>query len=95
MFGRFKSDRDERIDKLITRVTEDMEMYGPDSEEYSKLMKHLKQLTKLKAGNKPKPVSRDTMALIGGNILGILVIVIYEQKHVMTSKAFGTIMKPK
>ena len=75
------------IDCLIERVTDDMEMFGPTSEEYTKLLDYLERLTKLRDEKTPKPVSRDTIVLVAGNILGILAIVAYEQKHVMTSKA--------
>jgi hypothetical protein len=35
------------------------------------------------------------MAIVVGNILGILVIVAYEQKHVMVSKGLGFVIKAK
>jgi len=95
MFRLINKDRDERVDRLIARVTDDMEMYGPESEEYSTSMAYLERLHALKAESKPERVSRDTIALVVGNIIGILVIVAYEQKHVMTSKAFGTILKTR
>lgn len=83
----FRQSNDEHLDSLIDRVVEDMEMYGPDSEEYSKLLKHLKALNKLKASKKRKRVSPDLV--VGGlfNLLGILLIVAYEERHVITSKA--------
>jgi len=42
-----------------------------------------------------EPISRDTIALIAGNLMGILLIVAYEQKHVITSKGFGQVIRPK
>jgi hypothetical protein len=33
--------------------------------------------------------------MILGNLMGILVIVAYEQKHVMTSKGFSQLIRPK
>ena len=64
-----------------------MNMYGPDTEEYPRLMDNLERLVRLKE-IKPR-VSPDTMAIVVGNLFGILIIVAYEQKHVMVSKALG------
>lgn len=90
-----KQENQEALDSLITRVVEDMEMYGPGSEEYNTLLSQYERLVRLKAENKPQRISRDTMLIVGGNIVGILIVVIYEHSHVVTSKAFGNILKPK
>lgn len=79
---------EDKVDALIDRVIEDMEMFGPDSEEYPKLIANLEKLYKLRAEKKPSRVSPDTLAIVMGNLLGILIIVAYEEKHVITSKAF-------
>jgi hypothetical protein len=87
-----KTDRD-LLEGLITEIVRRMEAVPEDSDEYETLLSRLERLHKLREGNKPKRVSRDTLATIAGNLAGILVIVMYEQKHVMTSKAF-TIFRP-
>lgn len=95
MFNMSKPENQEALDSLIDRVIHDMEMIGPTHEEYPQLLNQLERLTKLKVEEKPERVSRDTMAVIAANLIGILIVVAYEQKHVMTSKAFGNILKPK
>lgn len=95
MLGKKPSAREEALDTLIERVTDDMELFGPTHEEYPQLLNELERLTKLREGEKPKPVSNDTLAIIAGNLIGVVLIVAYEQKHVMTSKAFGTLLRPK
>ena len=94
MFGLFKKD-ESKLDDLIDTVLDEMATYGPDAPEYPALLDHLERLTKLKAGNSRGRVSPDQMALVAGNLLGILIIVAYEQKHVMTSTAKGFILKSK
>ncbi|MET0786521.1 MAG: hypothetical protein ABWY25_07445 [Paenisporosarcina sp.] len=71
-----------------------MNTYGPDSPEYSALIDHLDRLNRMKeqSGRRPSP---DAMAVVAGNLLGILIIVAYEQKHVMVSKGLGFVLKPK
>lgn len=40
-------------------------------------------------------VSHDTLAIVVGNLLGIGVVVAYERAHVLTSKAFTNVLKPR
>lgn len=95
MFNMSTPENQEALDDLIERVTDDMLLFGPTHEEYPQLLNQLERLTKLKVQEKPERVSRDTLAVIAANLVGILIVVAYEQKHVMTSKAFGNILKPK
>ncbi len=94
MFGKFRRDESSIYDELIETLLTEMRTYGPDSEEYSTMMRHLKDLIALKTIERSKPVSQDTMAIVIGNLAGILIIVAYEQKHVMTSKGLSFI-KPR
>lgn len=91
----FKRDKIEPVDEHITTVLTEMKHQGPGSEEYPKLMSLLERLYKLKMEHNREPVSSDTIAMVAGNLMGILLIVAYEQKHVMTSKAFSHINRPK
>ena len=82
------------VDELIEAVLEEMRTYGPAAPEYESLMTKLERLYEVKAKNKPKPISRDTLAIVAGNLLGILLIVAYEQKHVLSSKGMTQIIRP-
>jgi hypothetical protein len=48
---------------------------------------------KRKELNTPKRVSKDTLVLVAGNLLGIVVILGYEKAHVVTSRAMNFVMK--
>lgn len=91
----FQHEPSKPIEPLIDAVVAEMEQKGPDSDDYERLLAYLERLNEIKAKNRQEPVSRDTIALIAGNFLGIVAIVAYEQKHVMTSKAFGWITRPR
>jgi hypothetical protein len=41
----------------------------------------------------PKRVSPDTLILVAGNILGIVIIISYEKANVITSRAMNFVMK--
>ena len=86
---------EEHLDILIERVVSDMELYGPDSEEYTNLVKQLETLNLMKASKWWTRLSWDTVLIVLGNLLGILVIVAYEERNVITSKALSMTQKTK
>jgi hypothetical protein len=92
---RFFKRRDSVIDEPITEVLSRMNKCTPDSEGYTILVDHLERLNKMKAEERQHRISPDTMAIVGGNLLGILVIVIYEQRHVMVSKGLNFVLQAK
>lgn len=63
------------------------EMAGSDSHttEYAKSVDQLVKLYALK--EPPRRISPDTLAIVLGNILGIILIVGHERTHIVTSKA--------
>ena len=94
MFG--KTDGfDLSLDRQITSVFESMTETTPDAEEYKELLTHLNELMALRHNRKKPRVSSEAVLMVAGNLLGILIIVAYEQKHVMTSRAKDFILKPK
>ena len=84
-----------RLDDAILRILDDMENVEPGSPDYDKLVTQLERLTLLKTTQRPGKISPDTRITVLANLLGILIIVAYEQKHVMGSKAQSFILKPK
>jgi hypothetical protein len=82
-------------DEPIETVLAEMRDEGPESERYPKLIVQLERLSEMKAAAKKFRVNGDTLLIVGGNLLGILIIVAYEQYHPMTSKAKDYVMKPK
>lgn len=91
----FRREMDTPLDKQIDAVLLKMQGLGVDHDQYPVMIKHLERLTEVKAKERRNPVSSDTIALILGNLAGILMIVAYEQKHVMTSRGFTQLIQPK
>ncbi len=91
----FRNEKITPVDTLIESVQIEMRLVGVYSDEYPKLMAYLERLNEVKAKERRDPVSRDTVALVVGNLMGILLIVAYEQKHVMSTKGFNQIIQPK
>lgn len=83
------------LDGQIDVVLRKMKTEGVDSEDYPKLMGYLERLHELRQAEMPEPLSRETMALIFGNLAGILLIVAFERTHVIASKAISQIKWPR
>lgn len=93
MFGKFRQD-EIKYDDAIERLLGEMNTYDPDTPEYRNALEALERVTKIKAESRKSKVSADTAAIVLGNLVGILIIVAYEQKHAWTSKA-SVYIKPK
>lgn len=90
---RIAKDTDAPVDNQITKVLISMDVYGVDAPEYPELLTKLERLSELKVKTRREPVSPDTMVMVFGNFAVALLIVAYEQKHVLTSKAISQISK--
>jgi hypothetical protein len=94
MLGKKPNDEIQKLNTVIDRVLSDMIDYGPDSPEYPQLRKELSKLYALRDKTTSKRrYSPDTLLLVGGNLLGIFIIVAYEHGHVITTKALSYIKK--
>lgn len=94
MFAK-KPNQPHELDEPIKKLLETLANVNPETKEYAQITKQLEKLYKLKQLEKPEGVSADTIALIGGNLLGILIIVGHERAHIVTSKALGFIRQLK
>jgi len=79
----------------INDVLSHLEINGVDTPEYEELLKQLERLTALKAFDKDRRVSADTVIAVAGNLAGIAIILGYEHMHAITSKALGFVIKAK
>lgn len=91
----FTNETSTLVDEQLDAVLTEMQTVGVNSEDYPTMLGYLERLNKIKNEERQKPVSRDTIALVAGNLMGILLIVAYEQKHLVTSKGFNQIIRPK
>lgn len=92
MFARKKQDPS-RLTQAIDAIFDDMAGFTSDADEYEAMTDQLKKLYKLKAIDKPEHVCPDTLAIIAGNLIGIILILGYEQKNVITTKALMFVQK--
>jgi hypothetical protein len=83
-----------KMNKAIDDVLEFMEKCEPDSEEYSKAARNLKELCEAKGRLSPELLA--VLAIVVPavtSVLGIVLILNYEQLNVVTTKALGFVVK--
>jgi hypothetical protein len=84
-----------KLEKTIDRLLTQMAEVDCESKEYAAMADQVSKLYKLKESDIPQQVSKDTLLLVAGNLAGILLIIAYENKNVIASKALGFVMKPR
>jgi len=88
-----------RLEEALDRAILDLGNYPSNSKEYASIANAVKVLAEANAVDqttyKRPSVSPETMATIGANLVGILMILNYERAHVLTSKAMQFIVKTK
>lgn len=95
MFDTPEAQHADGLNKLIDQITESMLTMTPGSKEYTEAVDQLSQINELKEKPSKNRVDPDTLAVVFGNLLGILIIVKFERMNVMTSKATSLLLRPK
>jgi len=95
MFQKPKDSNVQGLETAIDTLISEMASHEGETEEYAKMVDNLKTLYTLKLEDKPDRVKLDTIAIVAGNLLGIIIIVGFEKSHVMTSKALSNLLKPR
>lgn len=84
-----------QLDDAITSAVLNLTNHYPATPEYAAIVKQITKLNAVRTTTKPDRFSKDTLALVAGNLAGILVIVGHERAHIVTSKAIQFIGKFK
>ena len=85
-----KKDKYSNLKKGIDEKLRDLSKNATTPDQVEELMELLEKRKSL--DEKPK-ISPDTMAVVAGNLLGILLILTYEKANVITSKALGFVLR--
>jgi hypothetical protein len=83
------------FDEEVARVLVQMETMSVDSEAYANAVKNLEVLCQARSQKTNSWLSADLVVPAVVNLLGILLVLNYEQMHIVTSKAFGFIARGK
>lgn len=88
-----KNENKSKLDEVIDDLLNQMEGKDGDSKEYEKMSDNLSKLYEAKSKMKRFDINPETLLVVGGNILGILIILAYEEKNIISSKAMKFIGK--
>lgn len=89
----YKRDKRTSFEKEVDSVLAVMSELEKNSKEYSEMLDNLKNLCESKSKEKDRRISWDTILVVGGNILGILLILGYEKTNIVASKALGFVLR--
>lgn len=84
---------DPGLDSVIADCERELLSLNADTKEYKETLARYKDLQALRAANKPSGLSPDALLSATVSLLGIIVIVGYEQKNVITTKALNFVKK--
>jgi hypothetical protein len=85
------------LDTVIEMALKDLMTFGPGTQEYDIRLARLERLYRQKEWETPKPeaLSPNTVANVGANLLGILMIIRHERVNVIATKALSFVIKTK
>lgn len=81
------------LDDELGHLYEELENEEVDTDRYHTLLKRVADIKDIQGKEKNIGVSKDTLLIVGANLVGILLVLNYEKAGVITSKAFGSIIK--
>jgi hypothetical protein len=82
------------LELAFDRAVRDLKNHDILSEEYARKLDVAIKLHKMISEEKSSNVSKDVMASIGANLLGIFMIIKHEHVNIITSRALYWIGKP-
>lgn len=65
------------------------------TDEYNDALENLIKLENVRDKQKSSQISKDTIAIVGANLVGILLVIRHEHVNVITSKAMNMVQKPR
>lgn len=91
----FKPQTKSRLDVEIEIKLDELRVINVHDKEYDIVLSQIERLYKIKQMEKPDRVSPDTWALIGANLVGIVMIITHEYTNPITTKAANFAIRPK
>jgi hypothetical protein len=86
---------DRLLEDEIERVIRSLPSNPIGSQDYVKTVDTLTKLYALRTDQKSSKLSKDTLATIGANLVGIFMILKHERFHPITSRAMQFVVKAK
>jgi hypothetical protein len=83
------------LEIALDRAIRELGHYPIGSANYLETMEIVLKLHRMKEEEKSESVSKNTLLVVAGNLLGIVLIINHEYFHPVMSRAMGLLLKPK
>jgi hypothetical protein len=83
------------LELAVEKAIRDLNLHVIGSEDYVRTLDALVKLHKMKLEEKASSVKKDTLLIVGTNLLGLLMIIKHEHVNIITSRAFSLLLKPR
>lgn len=83
------------LEKALDKAFSELDKHDVGTSEYGEILDRISKLHKMKEEENPDSISKETLALIATNLLGILMIIKHERVDIITSKALPFVAKPR
>jgi hypothetical protein len=91
----FRTREPTALERACERAIRELNNHPIGSEDYLKTLEVVIKLHGLMEKEKPSSVSRDTLTIVGGNLLGIVMILKHEWANPITSRAMNLLLRPR
>lgn len=81
------------LETEIDRAVRELKKHAVGSDEYAKIVDHIVALQVVKEEEKSDPLSKDTLAVVGANLLSIIMIIKHEHVNVIASRAMQLLLR--
>ena len=93
MLNRNKIVKNRKLEEEIEVVLDHIKDLKPGTEDYAAALNNLEALYKIRNVKMEIRVKPETVLMVAGNLLGIVLILNHEKANVISTKALGFIMK--
>jgi hypothetical protein len=97
MFNKNKPENRPGLEKAIDDALLELSKTQSGTPEYKAILEEIEKLyaLRLPEPEASKPVSKDALVAVAGNLVGIVLIINHEKLHVISTKALGFVGKFK
>jgi hypothetical protein len=82
-----------QIDLAMKRALSNLTAHEVHSDEYAKMLDQVVKLHKMKEEEKTSVVSKDTLVIVGANLLSVVMIIRHENVNTIMSRAMNLLLK--
>jgi hypothetical protein len=83
------------LEYQLARAIRDLDNHVIGSRDYLLTMEQVVKLHRMVEEEKSPPISKDTLVIVGANLLGIILIIKHEVVEVISARALNLILKPR